>query len=113
MYRDWATKSMATHCHDFDQRGLGDRSAIRRAPHSMPGATALQRPGLPRSWGRGGPGVVLAVQGRATRRVSLSGLSGDLTDRQPPSINVALLLAEANPRSVVTINTSSWLANST
>jgi len=28
-------------------------------------------------------------------------------------ISVALRLAEANPRSVVTINVSSWLANST
>lgn len=48
-----------------------------------------------------------------TRLVSLSGLSGELTDYQPGSISVALLLAEANPRSVVTINMSSWLANST
>ena len=36
-----------------------------------------------------------------------------LTDHQLRSINVALLLAEANPRSVVTISMSSWLANST
>jgi hypothetical protein len=40
-------------------------------------------------------------------------LGGELTDHQPRSINVALLLAEANPRSVVTIKMSSWLANST
>jgi hypothetical protein len=35
------------------------------------------------------------------------------TDQESRSISVALRLAEANPRSVVTINVSSWLANST
>jgi hypothetical protein len=63
------------------------------------------------------------MEGRGSRRCLCSvcrfdttlrcGDRGEFSDHQPDSINLALLLVEANPRSVVTIDMSSWLANST